>query len=89
MIYDFTSWQQWTGDNAKYFDKCTQSSAQSITIYTIAYPTATVYVTGAADLDNNVLEPASCWPKIVWTPFKYLAGYNPMENLISYLATRQ
>jgi hypothetical protein len=51
VIYDFTSWQQWTGPNAKYFDKCTQSTMQSITIYTIAYPAATVYISGALDAD--------------------------------------
>lgn len=86
LIYDFTSWQQWTGENAKYFDKCTQSSAQSITIYTLPYPAARVYISGALDADL-VADTDKCKPGVVWTPFKYIPDINPIGNMFQYFAS--
>ena len=87
VIYDITSWQQWTGPNAKWFDKCTQSTMQSITIYTIAYPTATKYFTGALEADL-LADSNNCTPGIVWTPFKYIPDIDPIGNMFTYIATK-
>ena len=86
------SLDNWKGIDAKWFQECSQSSQEYITMYTNTRDAFTYYLIGADDETASALETTKCWPKVIETgsriPFLNSGAHNMLiKNFVQYVAT--
>ena len=88
IVFDIMNWSNWSGSNALYFEKCSQSTSQTVTIKTYTYATITKYFLGGTDVVSKQLNNKVCWPRIVGTSSTSSLGWlgqAVMQNFMNYL----
>ena len=89
LINCFYDYSQWTGEDAKYFEGCSQSSKEDVSVYTKDKDEAIGYLFGATDA--TTLLGTDCSPKDgFWPLFSASRQEKRMFfNLLNYLSSNQ
>ena len=78
-IYDFTNW---TGEDAKYIDQCSQSSKEDYILYKKQALETSYYYYGGPDKFTSIANNASCKPGTnSFLPIKFISG-SPLQTTI-------